>query len=394
MTLHASARTAEIPFAGIRRVFEKAARLEATGAKVIHFEIGRPDFDTPTHVKDAAIAALKQGMVHYTPNLGIMELRGALSDSLEQYKNVSYDPSSEIMITAGGQEAMYLSLQALLEPGDEILVPNPGYSQFYSCVKLANGVPVPYSLRPEEGYAPDLDEVEASLSDHTRALILNSPHNPTGAVLGSETLLKICDFAEEHGILVLSDEAYDRILFEGSHFLSPAAVPGRKGKTIVWGSLSKTYAMTGWRIGYLAAPAEIIGASVKMQQNIMLSVCSFAQAGAVAALKGPQSCVAEMVAEFDRRRRLVLEGIGRCSGLRCEATPTGAFYVFVKHGFPGWTSAQLADHLLEKAHVALVPGSSFGPAGEGYLRLSYATSYDDCREGMDRIAECLDALRV
>ena len=392
--MHASTRTAEIPFAGIRRVFEKAARLEAAGAKVIHFEIGRPDFDTPPHVKEAAIEALHRGMVHYTPNIGIPELRKALSDSLEQHKKVSYEPSAEIMITSGGQEAMYLSLQALLEPGDEVLVPNPGYSQFYSCVQLAGGIAVPYLLRPRDGYAPNPEVLGALLSDRTRAMILNSPHNPTGAVLISESVRRICAFAQERGILVLSDEAYDRVLFEGSDFLSPAAVPGMKQSTIVWGSLSKTYAMTGWRIGYMAAPEEIIAASIKIQQNVMLSVCSFAQAGAVAALTGPQDCVEQMVAEFDRRRHLILEGIDRCPGLDCEVTPMGAFYVFVKHDFPEWTSPELAEHLLEKAHVAVVPGPSFGPAGQGYLRISYATSYDDCREGMNRIEDCLARLKA
>ncbi len=289
-----STRLAEIPFAGIRKVFEKAAKLEAQGKKVIHFEIGRPDFDTPVHVKEAAKRALDKGFVHYTPNLGILDLRQALSDSLTTYKNVTYDPLTEVMVTAGGQEAMYLSLMALLEPGDEVLIPDPGYSQFATSVRLAQGVPVPYPLLLEQNSAPDLETAEMLLSDHTRAIIVNSPHNPTGGVMTPQQIEGVCGFAKNYDLLLLSDEAYDRMVFDGSRFVSPASFPGMKERTAIWGSLSKTYSMTGWRIGYLAAPADLVAGAVKMQQNVLLSVCSFAQAGAVAALQAPQECVETM----------------------------------------------------------------------------------------------------
>jgi aspartate/methionine/tyrosine aminotransferase len=385
-------RIGEIPFAGIRKVFEKAAQLERDGVKVIHFEIGRPDFDTPGHIKQAALEALQRGMVHYTPNAGVMELRQAIAESIQRYKSLSYDPATEIMVTAGGQEAMYLSLQALLEPGDEVLVPDPGYPQFSSCVKLAGGVPVPLPLRPEKNFGPDLDSARTLLTERTRAIIVNSPHNPTGAVLTSGQIRKTCDFARERDLLVLSDEAYDRILYEANDFLSPAALPDMKGRSVVWGSLSKTYAMTGWRIGYLAAPADVVSATIKVQQNVMLSVCSFAQAGAVAAIKGPQDCVDRMVNEFDRRRHAILEGIAKCPRLSCDTSPLGAFYVFAKHDVPGWTSASLADRLLEQAGVAAVPGSAFGTRGEGYIRISYAASYEDCMDGMERIVRWMTEL--
>ena len=379
----------EIPFAGIRKVFNKANHLEAQGTRVIHFEIGRPDFDTPNHIKQAAAQALEKGMVHYTPNVGVLGLREALAESIALHKGISYDPESEIMATAGGQESMYLGLQTFLNPGDEVLVPNPGYSQFYSCTKLVGGVPVAVPLREDQGFIPDLEAAANLLTERTRAIVVNSPHNPTGAVLDAAQMEAICRFAVDHELLLFSDEAYDRILYGGSKFVSPAAIADMKERTVIWGSLSKTYAMTGWRIGYLAGPKELLRAAVKVQQTVILSICSFAQAGAIAALRGSQDCVDAMVAEFDKRRRVILDGIEQTPGLACPVAPSGAFYFFIKHDVPNMDSAALADHLLEKGGVALVPGSAFGSNGEGYLRLSYATSLEDCREGMERIGSLM-----
>ena len=387
-----SSRLADIPFAGIRKVFEKAAKLEAQGKKVIHFEIGRPDFDTPAHIKEAAKKALDKGFVHYTPNLGTIELRQALSESLMKHKNVVYDPLSEILVTAGGQEAMYLSLTALLDPGDEVLIPDPGYGQFTTCVRLAGGVAVPYPLLLERNSAPDLETAEMLLSDRTRAIIMNSPHNPTGGVLTPQQVEGVCGFAKNYDLFLFSDEAYDSMVFEGSRFVSPASFPGMKERTAIWGSLSKTYSMTGWRIGYLAAPAALVAGAVKMQQNVLLSVCSFAQAGAVAALQGSQECVKTMVAEFERRRRVILDGLSHAPGLSALTDPRGAFYVFVRHETPGKDSSALADYLLEHGAVAVVPGPTFGENGEGCFRISFATYYEDCKEGMERILKCMKEL--
>ena len=384
---------ADIPFAGIRKVFEKAAKLEAQGKKVIHFEIGRPDFDTPSHIKEAAKKALDKGFVHYTPNLGTLDLRQALSESLMKYKNLTYDPLTEIMVTAGGQEAMYLSLMALLEPGDEVLIPDPGYSQFTTCVRLAGGVAVPYPLLLEENSAPDLEAAEMLLSDRTRAIVVNSPHNPTGGVMTPQQVEGVSGFAKNYGLLLFSDDAYDRMVFEGSRFVSPASFPGMKDKTVLWGSLSKTYSMTGWRIGYLAAPADLVAGAVKMQQNVLLSVCSFAQAGAVAALQGSQECVETMVAEFERRRQVILDGLSHAPGLSALTDPRGAFYVFVRHETPEKDSSALADYLLDHGGVAVVPGTTFGEKGDGCFRISFATSYEDCKEGMERIARCMKELK-
>jgi aspartate aminotransferase/aminotransferase len=216
-------------------------------------------------------------------------------------------------------------------------------------------------------------------------MIVNSPQNPTGAVTGPEPMTAICQFADAHGLMVFSDEAYDRIVFEGSIFISPAAVAGMKEKTAVWGSLSKTYAMTGWRIGYLAGPAELIRAAIKVQQNVMLSVCSFAQAGAVAAVNGPQDCVERMVEKFDARRRIILDGIQATPGLSCPVIPKGAFFVFARTDVPGMDATAVADVLLDQGHVAVVPGDPFGERGKGFIRISYATSLEDCKEGMDRL---------
>jgi aspartate/methionine/tyrosine aminotransferase len=376
---------ADIPFSSIRRVFERAARLTAAGTKVINFGIGRPDFDTPGHIKAAAKKALDEGFVHYTPNSGVPALRQAIAASIQKYKQVSYGPETEIMVTAGGQEAIFLSLRALLNPGDEILVPDPGYTQLVSAIRLAGGVALPMPLSAGDNFMPDLEAAGQLIGPQTRGIVVNSPHNPTGAVLDPDQIAEIGRFAEVHGLVVFSDEAYDRILFPGADF-------GMKNRTVIWGSLSKTYAMTGWRVGYLAAPRELIAAAVRVQQNVLLSACSFAQAGAVAALDGPQECVDEMVAEFDRRRKIILDGIAAAPGLTCPTIPRGAFYVFVRHEAADMNSAQLADYILDKAGVAVIPGTPFGKRGEGFLRISYATSQAECREGMARIAEVMDEL--
>jgi aspartate/methionine/tyrosine aminotransferase len=384
-------RMESIPFAGIRRVFDKASKLEAEGRRVIHFESGSPDFDTPAHIKSAAMKALEEGMVRYTPNAGIPVLREAMADSIRQYKKLIYDPNAEIIITAGGQEAMYLGLQATINPGDEVLVPNPGFGLFFSSIRLVGGTPISLPLNAESGFVPDFEQAKRLVSERTRAVIVNSPHNPSGAVWSAKQIEAVCEFAKEFNLLLFSDEAYDRMLYE-EEFISPAGMQDMKERTVILGSLSKTYAMTGWRIGYLAAPKEITDAATRVQQNLMLSLCAFAQAGAATALKGPQDCVDEMVSEFNKRRLVILKGIEQSPGLSCPVTPRGAFYFFVKHHVPGMDSAGVADYLLEESGVAVVPGTEFGPEGEGFFRISYARSMDDCKEGMDRIAEAMTRL--
>jgi len=384
-------RLEKIAFAGIRKVFEKANQLEAQGKKVIHFEIGRPDFDTPDHIKEAAKQALDKGFVHYAPNSGIPALREAIAGRLKADKNLTYNPNSEIIATAGGQEALYLSFLSILNEGDEVILPDPCFGPFSLAVSLAGGVPVKIGLQPKQNYSYDWEAVKQALSPRTKAIVVNSPHNPTGGVLSEDQLKAVAAFACEHKLWLICDDAYDHLVYEGCR-LSPAALQGMRERTILCGSLSKTYAMTGWRIGYIAASELIIGAAVRLQQNIMLSLCTFAQHGAVAGLTGPQDCIHAMAGEFDRRRQLVVETIRQIPGLELEGEPKGAFYVFPRIILPGITSAQLADYLLDYAGVAVVDGSVFGESGNGHFRLSYAVSYEDCRDGLERIASAMKAL--
>ena len=386
--LHIANRLDKVPFAGIRKVFQRANELEAQGMKVIHFEIGRPDFDTPGHIKAAVKTALDNGYVHYAPNDGIPALREALAMRLKLDKELNYNPQKEIMVTAGGQEALYLTFLSLLNEGDEVLIPNPCFGPFGLAIQLAGGVAVKAPLLPEQNFFYDLEAAKLLLSPRTKAIIVNSPHNPTGGVLTAAQMKEVVEFACRHNLMLISDEAYDKMLYEDS-FVSPASFPGMKERTVICGTLSKTYAMTGWRIGYIAAPEHIIGAAVRLQQNIMLSLCTFAQHGAVAALTGSQECVETMMSEFARRRKLVLEMIGQIPGLALTDTPGGAFYAFPKITLPGIPSGQVTDYLLNHAGVAVVDGSAFGDGGKDHFRLSYAVSYEDCRIGLERIAEVM-----
>jgi aspartate/methionine/tyrosine aminotransferase len=385
-------RIAKVPFAGIRKTFEKANELEARGVRVVHFDIGRPDFDTPAHIKEAAKSALDQGIVHYAPNAGMPALREALAARVWEEKGIRYDADKEIMATAGGQEALYLSLMSVLDPGDEVLIPDPGFSTFSTAVHLAGGVPVAIDLAASDNFTFNLEMAAKAISARTRAMIVNSPHNPSGSVLTREQLEKIAGFAAKHNLILISDEAYDHMVYEGRVHYSPASFPGMRERTIVCGSLSKTYAMTGWRIGYIAAPEAVIGAAIRVQQNVMLSLCAFAQMGAIAALTQSQAFTAEMMNELGRRRKLVLERIKLVPGLTLENDPYGTFYVFPKITVPGITSAQLAEHLLDKNGIALIDGNAFGRNGAGHLRLSYSCSYKNCEEGMERLHEAMTKL--
>lgn len=385
-------RLDSVSFAGIRKVLEKATKLEAQGMKVIHFEIGRPDFDTPAHIKEAAKSALDKGLVHYAPNNGVPALREALAMRLQADKGLLYNPESEIIVTAGGQEALYLTFLSVLNEGDEVLIPDPCFGPFPLVVRLAGGVPISLPLQAQNNYAYDLSAAKKALSSRTKAIIVNSPHNPTGSVLTNEQMKEIADFAVGNDLLLIVDDAYDHMVYDGLNHQSPAAFPGMKGRTILCGSMSKTYAMTGWRLGYIAAEAAIIGAAHRLQQNIMLSLCTFAQHGAVAGLNGSQDCVQTMVKEFARRRSLVIEMLRQIPGLTLDAEPQGAFYAFPRITLPGITSAEVADYLLEKAGVAVVDGLAFGERGNGHFRLSYAVSYEDCREGLERIANAMKSL--
>ena len=314
-----NAMTRQIPSSSIHAATQKAEAYRREGKKVVIFSIGRPDFDTPAHIKEAAKAALDKGYVHYTPNMGILPLREAVAEHIKRQTGVSYDPKTEVMITCGGQQAILLTMKAVLEPGDEVLLPSPGYGLYYNCAAIADAQVRAYALK-----APDFGWGGAEAGERTKMLFINSPHNPTGAVLSKEELGQIADFAKANNLLVVSDEAYDRLLYDGLEHRSIASEPGMRDRTVILGSFSKTYSMTGWRIGYLAGPAEVIRGMALLQQSFVLSVNSFAQWGAVEAMTGPQDCVEEMRQQFDIRRRAMMEALSTIPNVSFAA-PKGAF---------------------------------------------------------------------
>lgn len=385
------AKMKQIPFTGIRRMMEKANKLAAEGHKIIHFEMGQPDFDTPANIKEAAKRALDQGLTSYTSNYGIPALRNAIADKLQRMNGLTVDPNTELMVTTGGEEAVAAAIFALAEKGDEVLVPDPGYIPYSSLIKLAEAVPVPVPLNEKDNFCFDFEALERLVSPKTKLLILCSPGNPTGTMMSQEQLERLAAFCKEHGLLVLSDEAYEQVLYDGNRHISIASLPGMKERTITVQSFSKTYSMCGWRVGYLAAPPELMRILIRAHQTVVMCACSFAQAGAAEALTGPQDSLYEMLKEFDRRRMLVYQGL-LDAGIPCRK-PQAAFYVFPDIREFGMTSVEFADLLLDKYGVATVGGAEFGAEGEGHLRISYATSYEDCQEGVRRIRQCVEDLR-
>ncbi len=381
-----------IPFTGIRRMMEKANKLAAEGRKVIHFEMGQPDFDTPAHIKEAAKRALDQGLTSYTSNYGVPALRNAIADKLQRMNGLTVDPNTELMVTTGGEEAVAAAIFSLVEQGDEVLVPDPGYIPYSSLVKLVEAVPVPAPLNEKDNFCFDFERLETLVTPKTKLLILCSPGNPTGTMMDREQLERLAAFCQKHNLLVLADEAYEQVLYDGNRHISIASLPGMKERAITVQSFSKTYSMCGWRVGYLAAPAELMRVIIRAHQTIAMCACSFAQAGAAEALTGSQDSLYEMLKEFDRRRLLVYQGL-LDAGLPCRK-PQAAFYLFPDIREFGMTSVEFADLLLDKYGVATVGGAEFGASGEGHIRISYATSYADCQEGVRRIRQCVEDLRA
>lgn len=371
---------------GIRRIDDHAERLRREGRDIVQLTLGRPDFDTPTHIKEAAKAALDAGDVHYTANRGTLELRVAVSEKLLGENGIKADPEREILVTTGAIQAMALTFQSLLEPGDEVLLPAPGYANYAGMAKLADARVVPIRLRPEDGFELDPVVVRAGVGPRAKMLVLITPNNPTGAVWSETVLREVAQLAVERNLIVVSDEIYEKQVYDGNHHCSIATMPGMRDRTVTINSFSKSYSMTGWRLGYVVAPPSVVEAMVPLVQHSTVCPSSFAQAGAVAALRGPQEPIEDMRREFDRRRRLVSEMLESMPGVR--STPLqGAFYAFPKiNGHDD----RLADRLLEEAGVATVPGSAFGQAGVGHLRISYSVSYDRLREGLDRMGSWLD----
>ena len=385
------AKMKRVPFTGIRRVLEKANALEAEGRKIIHFEVGQPDFDTPSNIKEAAKAALDRGITAYSSNYGDIKLRKAIANKLEKMNGLHVDPAKEIMVTCGGEEAVAAALFALLEAGDEVLIADPSYIPYSSLTKIAQAEPVYVPLDEKNGFCFDLEAAEKSVTDKTKLIILCTPGNPTGTMMDRAHLEELAEFCKRHDLIVLADEAYEQILYDGNEHISIASLPGMWERTVTVQSFSKTYSMCGWRIGYLVAPTELIRVIVRAHQTVAMNACSFGQLGALEALEGPQDSLKNMVKEFDRRRLVLYNGLLEL-GIPCNR-PQAAFYLFPDISEFGMDSFAFAELLLEKYGVATVPGVEFGQNGENHLRISYATSYENCREGLRRITECVNDLR-
>ncbi len=386
-----AARMDRMAPSGIRRVNEKALAMERAGETVIHFEIGRPDFDTPEYIKKAAIEALQKGDVFYTSNFGKMELRQAIAEKLKRENGLDYK-AEEILVTAGLSEAVFAVLAAILEEGDELLVPDPVWINYRNVPAFLNAVPVSYELKEENGYQLDPEEIRAKVTAKTRAIVLVTPNNPTGGVLCREVLQELAELAVEKDLLVISDEVYERLIYDGTEHVSIASLPGMKERTFTLNGLSKTYSMTGWRLGYVAAPAEYVPVLNKFHQHNTTCAVSFGQTAAIAALREEGDEVKEMVEEYRRRRDYAVQAVNGIDGLSC-LSPKGAFYIFINCKALGMPSAELSDYLLDQAKIALVPGSVFGPGGEGYLRMSFANSYENIVEGCARLKDAAEALK-
>ena len=386
MSSFLNAMTRQIPSSSIHAATQKAEAYRREGKKVVIFSIGRPDFDTPAHIKEAAKAALDKGYVHYTPNMGILPLREAVAEHIKRQTGVSYDPKTEVMITCGGQQAILLTMKAVLEPGDEVLLPSPGYGLYYNCAAIADAQVRAYALK-----APDFGWGGAEAGERTKMLFINSPHNPTGAVLSKEELGQIADFAKANNLLVVSDEAYDRLLYDGLEHRSIASEPGMRDRTVILGSFSKTYSMTGWRLGYVIASSERIGAMLRVHQQLGATCCSFGQYGAVAALRGSQQCVEDMRAAYERRTDIVLQRLSSMTQLSC-VPPRGGLYTYIDVSGTGLDGTTFADRFLQEEKVATMPGAAFGETGAPYIRLSIASSETNLTEAMNRIQRFLGTL--
>jgi aspartate aminotransferase len=367
-------------------VLVRARALEAQGRSVVHLEIGEPDFDTPRHITDAAVEALQGGATHYGPAAGIPDLRQAIAEDSAARRGAKATPEM-VVVTPGGKPVMFYAILALIDPGDEVLYPNPGFPIYESMIRYIGGVPVPVRLLEEKGHALDVDQLIAKVTPKTRLIVLNYPHNPTGGIIPEAGLRAIADAAVQHGIPVLSDEIYSQILYEGKH-VSIAAMPGMEPLAIILDGFSKTYAMTGWRLGYGIMPAPLAQVVAKLQTNAVSCTATFTQKAGVAALRGDHAPVHAMVAEFKRRRDAIVDGLRAIPGFKCPR-PQGAFYVFPNITGTGFPAKPLADRLLDEAGVACLSGTAFGEWGEGHLRFSYANSLDNIQEALRRIRACL-----
>jgi aspartate/methionine/tyrosine aminotransferase len=378
---------------GTESAFEVLARaraLEAQGKKIIHLEIGEPDFETPKHIVEAGRKAIADGFTHYGPTAGLPQLRESIARNSGEVRGINTDPAN-VVVTPGAKPIMFYVLLALAEPGVEVIYPNPGFPIYESMIKFCGATPVPMQLLEEKDYHPDLAALPGLITDKTRLIIINSPENPCGSALTKEELETIAGIVKQHpDLYVMADEIYKDILYTGEHY-SISSIPGMQERTIILDGFSKSYAMTGWRMGYGILPEELVPHIVKLAVNSVSCAASFTQMAAVAALEGPKDEVEAMIAEFGIRRRLIADGLRSIPGVNCPE-PEGAFYAFPSIKGTGLTSAEFEDRAMNQAGVALLSGSAFGEFGEGYVRLSYANSQDNIKQAIDKLDQMVRAI--
>jgi len=373
-----SDRTNKLSPSGIRKFFDLLSGMDG----VISLGVGEPDFTTPWSIRESAIESIESGQTMYTSNSGTPELRREIARSLSADYGVEYEPMSEILVTVGVSEALDLAMRTIVNPGDEVIVPDPSFVAYTASIILAEGVPVSIPTSEKTSFEISADDVEKRITPKTRAVLIGFPSNPTGAVLSRQKLLDIAEVARKHNLTVISDEIYSKLIYGVEH-TSIASLPGMKDYTILLSGFSKAYAMTGWRIGYACAPKEIIAGMTKIHQYSMMCASTMGQVAALEALRGDQTCVRDMVEDYDRRRKAIVKGLNEI-GLRCFE-PKGAFYAFPNISITGLTSEQFAEKLLEEEKVAVVAGSAFGKCGEGYVRCCYATAMSDIQEALRRM---------
>ena len=371
-------------------VLAKARLLEAEGMDVIHLEIGEPDFGSPSHVVEAGRQALTDGYTGYGPSPGYPELRDRIAKEISSTRGISVT-GDQVVVTPGGKPIMFFLIMAVVDPGDEVLYPNPGFPIYESMISFMGGVPVPMQLHEEKGFNVDVDAIADSITERTKMMIVNSPNNPCGSIIPKSDLQALADLAREHDILVLSDEIYSRFLYSGEHH-SIASFPAMREQTVILDGFSKTYAMTGWRIGYGVMPMELVEPVSRLVTNSVSCTASFTQIAALEALNGPQGDSYEMVAEFKKRRDIVVDGLNSIEGIRCPL-PEGAFYVFPNVEETGLSSHEFADRLLRDGGVACLAGESFGEYGKGFVRFSFANSTENIEKALGRIEDFVQSTR-
>lgn len=385
---HLSNRTHEVEWSGIRIMFALADDIPG----VVNLGIGQPDFDTPEFIREAAKQALDEGFTRYPPAKGFEDLRQAIAAKLKRENNITADPATDIYVAVGAMQVIFNSCLHLLNKGDEVIVIDPGYD-YYSQIRLFGGVPVTVPARESNLFKVDPDDIRAAVTDKTKLMIINTPSNPTGAIFDEKILRAIARIALDHDLFVLSDEPYEHILYDGHRHISIGSFDGMPERTISAFTLSKSYAMTGWRVGYTVAPPALIDEMEKLMEHMVSGVTAVAQRAALAAIEGPQDCVRDMVDTYDKRRRIVHEGLNAIEGIKC-LMPESTFYAFPNISSFGLSSWEFARYLVTEHKVAVVPGSIFGRAGEGYVRLSFAASVEQLKEGIARIRRGVEALKA